>query len=172
MKLSSIAGVAALVLSGCASPQRPDGGLITEGSQAPDVVGVDQQGVEHRLKDLRGHPCVVYFYPKDQTPGCTREACAFRDVWRRYQEAEVAVLGVSSDTRESHRRFAEKHALEFPLIADADGTWARAFGVKATMGLYQRVSFLIAPDGKIAKVYDAVDPGVHAVEVLEDAARL
>jgi peroxiredoxin Q/BCP len=80
-------------------------------------------------------------------------------------------LGVSSDTRASHQRFAEKYALEFPLIADTDGAWARAFGVKATMGLYQRVTFLVAPNGRIAKVYDDVDPGLHAVEVLEDAAR-
>ena len=117
-----------------------------------------------------GKPTVVYFYPKDDTPGCTTEACAFRDVWSKYQEAGVMVVGVSTDDDASHKAFAEKHELPFPLIADTDERWAKAFGVSVKAGYAERVSFLLGADGKIIKVYPGVDPGVHAQEVLDDAA--
>jgi peroxiredoxin Q/BCP len=163
-----------VVAAACAGPQRPDGGrgLLPVGSPVPNVVGVDQQGTEHALSKLAGRVTVVYFYPKDQTPGCTKEACAFRDAWARYRDAGVMVFGVSSDKRESHRRFAAKHGLEFPLIADTDRAWANAFGVGSTAGLYQRVTFVLGRDGKVAKVYPRVDPGVHASQVLQDIGRL
>jgi peroxiredoxin Q/BCP len=147
--------------------------MLSQGSPAPNISGVDQNGATHRLAASKGHTQLVYFYPKDATPGCTREACAFRDVWDQYQAAKVEVLGVSRDTSASHQRFAKKHALTFPLIADTEGTWADAFGVpRKGSGSYSRVSFLIGPDGKIAKAYPKVDPGVHAQQVLEDARTL
>lgn len=164
----------ALFVVGCSASQRPDGGtgLLPEGSAAPDLSGVDQNGETHKLSETAGSVTVVYFYPKDETPGCTKEACAFRDVWSKYQEAGIKLFGVSNDDAASHAGFAKKHSLPFPLIADPDGTWATAFGVSSTLGMYQRVSFLVGPDGKIARVYADVDPGVHAAEVLDDAKSL
>ena len=173
--LSQVAVVTSLAVAvGCSVPKRPDGGtgLLAVGSPVPKVTGVDQSGKEHSLADLGGKPTVVYFYPKDGTPGCTKEACAFRDVWNKYEAAGVLVFGVSRDTRESHEKFAVKHSLDFPLIADPQGTWADAFGVGRTAGLYHRVTFLVGRDGKIAKVYPNVDPGVHAGQVLQDVKAL
>jgi peroxiredoxin Q/BCP len=163
--------VLAALVAGCFASQRPDGGsgLLPVGSAAPDVSGVDQDGVSHDLKDAAGKVTVVYFYPKDATPGCTAEACAFRDVWDKYRQAGVGLFGVSNDDAASHKGFAGKHRLPFPLIADTDRRWAKAFGVPSRLGMYRRVSFLIGRDGRIAKVYADVDPGVHASQVLADA---
>ncbi|WP_437585639.1 peroxiredoxin [Sorangium sp. So ce1000] len=136
------------------------------------MFAADQHGAIQRLSDQRGRAVVVYFYPKDGTPGCTEEACAFRDAWDRFTQANVQVLGVSSDTRESHEAFATEHRLPFPILVDTDHTWATAFGVPMRLGSTARVTFLVDPDGKIAKVYPDVDPGVHADEVLKDAAQL
>jgi thioredoxin-dependent peroxiredoxin len=115
---------------------------------------------------------VVYFYPKDGTPGCTTEACAFRDAWDRFKAANVQVLGVSVDDRQSHEIFSNQQKLPFPILADVEQTWVKAFGVPVKIGMASRVTFLIDPDGKVAKVYPDVDPGVHADEVLKDASRL
>lgn len=142
------------------------------GSPAPDVFAPDQNGALQRLSDHRGRAVVVYFYPKDGTPGCTQEACAFRDAWDKFKVANVIVFGVSTDDRTSHESFAREHNLPFPILADPDQTWLQAFGVPTTAGMASRVTFLISPDGKIAKVYPDVDPGVHADEVLKDAAAL
>lgn len=159
---------------GCAPAKRPDGGsgLLSVGRPVPELQGQDQHGKTVALRDLRGRFAVVYFYPKDQTPGCTKEACAFRDVWDRYQANNVAVVGVSNDGVASHNEFASKHALPFPLVADPEGTWAVGFGVPTRAGFYSRVSFLVGPDGLVAKVYENVDPGVHAVEILKDVGQL
>ena len=146
--------------------------MLSQGARAPDVSGVDQDGVTHRLKDYKARATLVYFYPKDETPGCTREACAFRDAWNQFRAADVQVFGVSNDTRESHRQFASNHSLAFPLIADPEGQWANAFGVGRKNGNYLRVSFLIGPGATIAKVYPNVDPAVHAEEVLKDVKDL
>jgi peroxiredoxin Q/BCP len=166
-------GIGALIW-GCAATQRPDGGvgLLPVGARAPDVSGVDQAGKPHRLSESLGSPTLVYFYPADGTPGCTKEACAFRDVWKRYESANVRLFGVSTDSADSHRGFAQEHSLSFPLIADPDHLWGTAFGVSTFLGMYERVSFLVGPDGKVAKVYPDVDPGLHATEVLEDARAL
>ena len=161
---------AALLGSGCAG--RSADAMLTEGASAPALRKVAHDGTEIDLQKLEGKPMLVYFYPKDSTPGCTKEACAFRDVWKRYEEAGVRVVGVSADGDESHRAFAKEHQLPFPLIADEDLVWANAFGVDTTLGMTNRDSFLIAPDGKVAKVYRGVDPGVHAEEVLADAKAL
>jgi len=123
------------VLCGCPAAQRPDGGtgLLPVGALAPDVAGMDQNGKEHRLRQDQGSPTVVYFYPKDGTPGCTKEACAFRDAWKKYETAGVRLYGVSSDDVGSHKEFAVKHTLPFALIADPEHTWASAFGVGVTL---------------------------------------
>jgi peroxiredoxin Q/BCP len=176
LKGATLAGllVAGWGLAGCAATTRPDGGIghLPVGSQAPSLTGVDQNGTEQRLPDGQSRPTVVYFYPMDGTPGCTTEACAFRDVWKRYEQAKVRLLGVSTDDRESHQKFALEHKLPFPLIADGEHVWGTAFGVSRGLGMYERVSFLIGSDGKVAKIYPDVDPGLHATEVLDDVKKL
>ncbi len=126
-----------------------------------------------RLKELRGQPVLVFFYPKAGTPGCTKEACAFRDVWQKYQTAGVRIVGVSHDSVADQAAFAREHGFTFPLVSDSDGKWGQAFGVPLRLWkFYSRVSFLIGRDGKIAKTYLDVDPGVHANQVLADARAL
>jgi peroxiredoxin Q/BCP len=119
-----------------------------------------------------GEPTLLYFYPQDGTPGCTAEACAIRDAWQQYQLTGLRVIGVSADSEQSHRQFAEEHALPFSLIADPQHAWSEAFGVDSFEGRDDRVSFLIDRDGRIVKVYERVDPGVHAAEVLQGAKAL
>jgi thioredoxin-dependent peroxiredoxin len=159
---------------GCGATKRPDGGegLLQAGATPPDLSAVDQQGKSHSLSEERGHPVIVYFYPKDNTPGCTKEACAFRDSWERYQKAGVQVFGVSSDDQKSHEQFAKEQKLPFPILADTDQTWIKAFGVSTKLGMASRVSFLVDKTGKVSKVYPDVDPGTHADEVLKDATAL
>lgn len=162
------------MLAACGAVQRPDGGtgLLGPGSLTQPLAGRDQHGEVFELAFPSPHVTVVYFYPRDATPGCTKEACAFRDVWNDYERRGIRVVGVSSDDVSSHRSFAESNHLRFPLIADEDGIWARTFGVPQFAGLYSRVTFLVGRDGRIAKVYQDVDPGLHAREILRDAARL
>jgi thioredoxin-dependent peroxiredoxin len=146
--------------------------MLSAGSPVPSLQAVDQHGTSHALADYRGKPTVVYFYPKDGTPGCTKEACAFRDIWSEYEKANVAVLGVSTDDQKSKEAFAKENRLPFPILADPDAKWVEAFGVSSTLGMASRVTFLLGPDGNVAKVYPDVDPGVHAAEVLADATAL
>jgi peroxiredoxin Q/BCP len=163
--LSLVLPVVPVVIgSGCAGRSAEQ--MLAVGAPVPALKKVAHDGTEIDLTSLQGKPMLVYFYPKDDTPGCTKEACAFRDVWSRYEEAGVRLVGVSADSNESHREFAEEHKLPFPLIADEDLAWASAFGVDTTLGMTNRDSFLIGADGKVAKVYRGVDPGVHADEVL------
>ncbi|MBK8253099.1 MAG: peroxiredoxin [Polyangiaceae bacterium] len=158
-------------LSACGATRRPDGGegLLAVGAAAPALSAVDQHGKTHALADEKGHPVIVYFYPKDNTPGCTKEACAFRDAWDKFTAANVQVFGVSTDDEKSHEAFAKEQKLPFPILADPDKKWLQAFGVPERLGMASRVSFLIDASGKIAKVYPNVDPGIHADEVLKDA---
>lgn len=142
---------------------------LKEGDQAPALVATASNGTKIDLAQLKGKHVVVFFYPKDDTPGCTKEACAFRDAWSKLEKGDVQVIGVSVDDDESHKKFAEKHKLPFPLIADPDKKICAAFGVPVNNGYASRVSFLIAPDGKIKKVYPKVDPAVHADEILAAA---
>ena len=164
----------AVVLFACGAPQRPDGGqgLLEVGKAAPALTGTDQGGVTRSIADAAGKFLVIYFYPKDGTPGCTDEACAFRDAWKRFEEAEVIVYGVSADDQASHAEFAEEYSIPFPLIADADQRWANAFGVGTFLGMTARVTFLVGPDGTVVARYPEVDPGVHATELLADVSRL
>ena len=163
-----------LVLAGCGASSRPDGGsgLLPVGTAAPELSAVDQNGKAHKLSEQRGHAVIVSFYPKDATPGCTKEACAFRDAWDRFQKAGVQIYGVSSDDQKSHEAFAKEQKLPFPILADPDHAWSKAFGVPTRLGMTSRVSFLLDGTGKVAKVYSEVDPALHADQVLKDAAAL
>jgi len=161
-----------LTLSAACGPiVRPDGGsgLLPVGAIAPEVVGEAPDGSVTRLTSARGHAAVVYFYPKDGTPGCTKEACAFRDSFSRYEKLHVTIFGVSRDSREIHTEFRESHRLPFSLVSDASGSIARAYGVSSPLGMSARVTFLIGADGRVARIWPDVDPGVHANEVLAAA---
>ena len=139
----------------------------------------DQAGDLHSLKDYRGRWVLLYFYPKDDTPGCTTEACQIRDAWSDFKKAGIVVLGVSADSMKSHQKFATKFNLPFPLLSDEDKKIIQAYGVwgkKKFMGReYEgvlRTSFLINPQGIIAKAYESVKPDGHAHEVLADFKKL
>lgn len=162
------------VPAGCGPTQRPDGGhgLLAVGSPSPRLSDTTHDGKTIAIGTADTPITLVYFYPKDATPGCTREACAFRDAWDRFEQANVMVIGVSGDDDVSHQSFSSEHQLPFPLVSDTDSTWATAFGVPTTAGMPKRVSFLIDGTGKVAKVYDDVDPAVHADDVLSDVAKL
>lgn len=149
--------------------------MLPEGAQAPAFVLSDQDGTPRALADYAGSWVLLYFYPKDDTPGCTQEACAIRENWSEFSRLGITVLGVSKDSAKSHRRFADKYKLPFTLLSDADTAVMRAYGVwakKKFMGREYlgtvRASYLIGPDGRIARVYPAVKPAGHADEVLAD----
>lgn len=160
-----------LLFGACKPVLRPDGGrgLLPVGAMAPEVIGTAIDGTAVALSAARGQAAVVYFYPKDETPGCTKEACAFRDVFKQYKARHIAIFGVSRDSEESHRKFGARHALPFPLVSDEDGAIANAYGVSSTLGMTSRVTFLVGPDGAIVRVWPDVDPGVHPGEVLTAA---
>lgn len=145
--------------------------LLREGDEAPDVGAPDQTGTMVRLRDLRGRPVVLFFYPADHTPGCTTEACGFRDDGPSLERAGAVVLGVSTQGVASHRAFAEKLGLGFPLLADADKAVCRAFGALNLLGYAKRVTFLIGRDGRIARVWPHVSPRGHSADVLGALAR-
>jgi peroxiredoxin Q/BCP len=145
-----------------------------EGSVAPNFAAKDENGETVRLKDLRGQKVVLYFYPKDDTPGCTKEACSFRDAFADLKKRDIKVLGVSKDSEASHKKFAAKYKLPFTLLADPDHSIADAYGVygeKKFMGRtylgVKRVTFLIDEKGKVKRVFEKVKPEEHAREVLE-----
>ncbi|GAC1542429.1 MAG: hypothetical protein NVS3B10_31150 [Polyangiales bacterium] len=160
--------VAALALVACTGVRRPDGGtgLLPAASVAPAFSAPDQTGKTRTLAEFSGRPVVLYFYPHDATPGCTKEACAFRDAWTKLSADGAQVLGVSTDSVESHAAFAADHGLQFPLLADVDGRILAAYGVGTTLGMASRVTFVIDRKGVVAKVFPDVDPAIHADEVL------
>jgi len=145
-----------------------------EGSVAPNFAAKDANGETVRLKDLRGQKVVLYFYPKDDTPGCTKEACSFRDAFADFKKRDIKVLGVSTDSEASHKKFAAKYKLPFTLLADPDHSIADAYGVygekkfmgRTYMGV-KRITFLIDEKGKVKKVFEKVKPEEHATDVLE-----
>lgn len=149
--------------------------MIRINTKAPDFSLPDQDGEVHKLSDYRGKWVLLYFYPKDDTPGCTKEACVMRDAMPNFKKLKTVVLGVSVDIVRSHKKFAEKYGLPFTLLADEDkkvvgkyGVWGKKkFMGKEYMGT-MRTSFLIDPAGKIKKIYENVDPADHASEVLKD----
>jgi len=141
------------------------------GADAPSFKLQDQNGDWHASEDYRGQWLAVYFYPKDDTPGCTKEACNFRDNIYAFKAIGAAVVGVSVDDVESHKEFSDKYKLPFTLLADEDHAMAAAYGVLKDYKLVKiasRQSFLLDPDGKIAKHYAKVDPDTHTEEVLAD----
>ena len=144
-----------------------------QGQRLPEVEFVTESGERLSAGELGGQKTALYFYPKDDTPGCTKEACAFRDRMEDYRGAGIRVYGVSLDSPESHRRFREKYGLNFPLLTDEGGRASEALGVLREGGeKANRVTFLLDPGGTITKVYPEVSPETHADEILKDAASL
>jgi peroxiredoxin Q/BCP len=148
--------------------------MAVEGEPAPDFELTSDGGEKVRLGDFRGKPVVLYFYPKDDTPGCTKEACEFRDAYDEFRARGVEILGVSPDTEASHAKFKSKHELPFTLLADPDHEVAERYGVWTERSMYgrkfmgiKRSTFLIDADGKVAKALLGIRPAGHAVQVLE-----
>ncbi|MCU1302070.1 MAG: Alkyl hydroperoxide reductase subunit C-like protein [Candidatus Sulfotelmatobacter sp.] len=166
LALIAVAVVIAVILiprlfSGTRAPE--------SGASAPDFTLASQEGSFISLKDYRGSWVVLYFYPKDQTPGCTREAHNFQMDQTKYAERHAVVLGVSVDNIDSHKKFCAKEGLNFKLLADTDGKVSRSYGSLTNFGVVKfaaRHTFLIDPNGKIAKAYTSVDPARHSEEVL------
>lgn len=146
---------------------------IAANQTAPDFSLQDENGTLHRLSEYRGKPVVLYFYPKDDTPGCTTEACAFRDDYSDYEGSGVVILGVSPDSPKSHKKFKEKYQLPFALLADEDhqvcelyGAWGRKKFMGREYDGVLRSTFVIGADGEIKKVFENVKPAGHSAEVL------
>lgn len=148
--------------------------MLKEGDNAPDFKTADQNGNIVKLKDLKGQRVALYFYPKDDTPGCTKQACSFRDADAVFREKGIRVLGVSIDSEKSHQKFISKYELPFDLLADTDKQIVEAYGVWGEKSMYgkkymgtHRKTFLIDEKGKIVKIFDKVKVAEHADEVLE-----
>ena len=143
---------------------------ITEGQAAPDFKLLDQTGTERTLHDYAGKWLVLYFYPKNDTPGCTKEACSFRDEYKVIVEQNTQVLGVSIDNQDSHAEFAEKYGLPFPLLADTTGKVAKSYQALNTLGplkFAKRHTFIIDPNGNIQKIFRKVNVDIHSQEVIQ-----
>ena len=151
--------------------------LLSVGDKAPAFRTRDQDGNAVSLGDFKGRKLVLYFYPKDDTPGCTKEACSFKDDWARFRKRNIAVLGVSADDEKSHKKFAQKYSLPFRLLADTDKTIVNDYGVWGEKSMYgrkymgiERTTFVVDPQGKIATVFEKVKVAGHAEAVLESIA--
>src|SRR5271163_2841051 len=177
MKMLTIGLVAIAVLVVVAVVLRPRiarAELVKEGQIAPPftsqmVTGDNETPVS--LSDFHGKKVILYFYPKDETPGCTKEACAFRDGYARFTDAGLVVLGCSVDSADAHKDFIRKNGLPFPLLLDPDKKIAKAYGAAngiPILGLDRRITYVIDENGKIIKVYPSVDPSTHATEILSD----
>jgi len=145
------------------------------GQAAPDFVLPDQQGKLRRLQDWRGKWLVLYFYPKNDTPGCTEEACTFRDDWLQLQALGAEVVGISVDSSASHAAFAQKYKLPFPLLADEKGEVAARYGTLSDWVVFKyarRYTFVIDPQGRLAKAYRSVDTAKHSAEIVADLKQL
>ena len=142
--------------------------MVEEGKPAPDFELESDSGKAVRLSELRGKPVVLYFYPKDDTPGCTKQACGIRDAWGEFQRAGAEVFGISADSQASHERFKSKYSLPFTLLADPEHKLGEPYGVSQEgKNSYERSTFVIDADGKVAKIMRRVNPDRHADEVLE-----
>lgn len=140
--------------------------MLKEQTVAPDFTLVDENNVSHSLSDYIGEHVLLYFYPKDDTPGCTKEACAIRDVYDEFEKKGIKVLGVSADSPESHKKFKAKYELPFTLLSDKKKEVIKLYGASS------RISYLIDPMGFIAKTYPKVDPTTHAETILKDFSRI
>ncbi len=152
---------------------------LNVGDPAPDFTLLDGDGNSVSLSDFKGQRVVLYFYPRDNTSGCTKEACGFRDQYAEYQDQNVVILGVSTDDAKAHTKFTQKHSLPFPLLCDTEATVATAYecyGLKKMMGKeymgINRSTFVIGADGCLEKIYRKVKPEPHAEQVLADLAEL
>ncbi len=148
---------------------------IKVGSKAPDFILSDQNSIQHQLSDYEGSWVILYFYPKDDTPGCTTQACDFRDAVKRIIASKSNVFGVSLDSVESHKRFADKNNLPFSLLSDESGEVSEAYDSLnnfMTFKSAKRNTFIIDPDGKVAKIYLSVKPSTHSQMVLNDLNQL
>lgn len=152
--------------------------MLNVGDKAPAFSLLDQNGKMHKLSDVKGEWCLIYFYPKDDTPGCTKEACTIRDTFPKFKKLGITVFGVSVDSVKKHEKFVAKYELPFTLLADEEKTMVNDYGVWGEKSMYGRKymgtlrnSFLIDPKGKIAKIYVGVKPAEHAQEVLGDVGR-
>lgn len=149
--------------------------VLSAGNQAPEFELMDNEGKLHKLSDYQGQTIVVYFYPKDDTPGCTKEACSFRDAYADFREAGIEVIGISPDNEKSHSKFIQKYELPFVLLSDPDHQVCEAFGVwglkkymgREYEGVY-RTTFVIGPDGVVKRVFENVKPADHSHEVLAE----
>jgi peroxiredoxin Q/BCP len=165
--------IAAVVL--LVSQMARAGELPKIGEAAPDFNLSDQDGESHQLKDFAGKWLVLYFYPKDDTPGCTQEACAFRDDLSKLSKLGAQVVGISVDDGASHAEFAKKYHLPFPLLADTSGEVAARYGALMDLVVFKiakRYTFLIDPQGRVAKVYLKVETSRHSTEIIEDLKQL
>ena len=152
--------------------------IIKAGTKAPDFTLNDNEGQPHHLTDYRGQTIVIYFYPKDDTPGCTKEACSFRDSYADFKKAGVTLIGISPDSEKSHTKFIEKYELPFTLLSDpghkvcdAYGVWGlKKFMGREYEGVY-RTTFIIGPEGEIKHVFENVKPADHSQEVLAEIAK-
>lgn len=176
MKMITVAVIAILVVVGAITlrPRIARADLLKEGQIAPPfttqmVTGEQQAPVS--LSDYHGRKVILYFYPKDQTPGCTKEACAFRDGYSRFTNAGLTVLGCSVDSADAHKAFIQKYNLPFPLLLDPDKKIATEYGAAngiPILGLDRRITYVIDEKGNVLKVYPNVDPSTHAIEILND----
>lgn len=149
--------------------------ILKIGEDAPTFTLPDSQGNQVSLNDYKGKWAVLYFYPKDDTPGCTKEACQFRDDFKTIEALGAKVIGISIDDSFSHQKFAEKYNLPFPLLSDASGEVANRYGALnnfLVIKLAKRYTYLINPQGKIAKIYLSVDTSKHSQEIIEDLKKL
>jgi peroxiredoxin Q/BCP len=174
MKTRAHAILVSLLLTALASSAQDTPTRLKVGDKAPAVAGKNEKGQTWKLEETIGQKAVLlYFYPKDDTPGCTKEACGLRDSMGDLQKNGVEVVGVSFDNEESHRKFIEKHSLNFSLLADTDGKIADAYGVRMPgKNMARRVSFLIGKDGRIAHVTDSQQADVHLSEMKEAVGKL
>lgn len=142
------------------------------GERAPDFAAKDQSGNPVSLESLGGHPFVLYFYPKDDTPGCTAEACSFRDSMAVLRKRGVTVIGISADSEASHKRFSSKYNLDFTLLSDQERKIIHAYGVQSPFKMAKRVTYVIGPDGTIRHIFTSVNTKTHATDVLKKMEEL
>jgi len=145
------------------------------GENAPEFTLPDKNGIQHSLSDYRGKYVVLYFYPKNDTPGCTKEACSFRDDLSKLEQLNAKVIGISVDSEASHQKFAEKYHLPFTLLADVDGHVANAYYALTNLifiKIAKRYTFLIDPDSKLVKIYNNVDVSNHSQQIIDDLTNM
>lgn len=165
IKLALLFSLTFLILNGC-NQKKENITMLQNKTKAPDFELQDQNGKIHKLSDYKGSRVLVYFYPKDDTPGCTKEACSIRDAYADFSKLNLVIIGISADSVESHKKFAEKYHLPFTLLADTNKTVIKAYDAD---GLFtKRISYLINEEGDIIKEYPNVDPATHAAEIYED----